>query len=77
MDTRELATVREDALALSESDRADLAHDLVASLDGPADRDIADAWDKEIVRRINEIDSGNATLFDASEVISDIRKRIS
>ena len=77
MPTRELSVLREDALALSEAERAILAHDLVASLDGPAEQDVADAWDREIIRRINEIDSGNATLFDASEVISDIRKRIS
>jgi len=77
MATRELSVLREDALALSEAERARLAHDLVASLDGPAEHDVADAWDNEIVCRINEIDSGNATLLDASEVISDIRKRIS
>ena len=77
MPTRELSVLREDALALSESERAILAHDLVASLDGPVEQNVADAWDKEIIRRINEIDSGNTTLLDASEVISDIRKRIS
>ena len=77
MATRELSMLREGALALSEAERANLAHDLVASLDGPAEQDVADAWDKEIVRRINEIDSGNATLLDASEVIADIRKRFS
>ena len=77
MATRELSVLREDALALSEAERAKLAHDLVASLDGPAEQDVADAWDREIIRRIDEIDSGNATLLDASEVISDIRKRIS
>ena len=77
MATRELSVLREDALALSEAERARLAHDLVASLDGPAEHDVADAWDNEIVGRINEIESGNATLLDASEVISDIRKRIS
>lgn len=77
MATRELSALREDALALSEAERAHLAHDLVASLDGPAEQDVADAWDREIIRRINEIDSGDVTLLNASEVISDIRKRIS
>ena len=77
MATRELSVLRADALALNEAERANLAHDLVASLDGPADQDVADAWDKEIVRRINEVDSGNAVLLDAADVISDIRKRIS
>jgi len=77
MATRDLSVLREDALALSEAERAHLAHDLVASLDGPAEQGVAEAWDREIIRRINEIDTGNATLLDASEVISDIRKRIS
>ena len=38
-------TLRQDALGLSESDRATLARDLVASLDGPGDSDAAKAWD--------------------------------
>lgn len=77
MPTPELSVLREDALALSEADRAILAHDLVASLDGPADPDVAKAWDREIVLRINDIDAGKASLLDASEVIADIRNRIS
>lgn len=77
MVTRQLSVLREDALALSEVERAHLAQDLVASLDGPGEQDAARAWDKEIVRRIEEIDSGDATLLDAREVLADIRKRIS
>lgn len=77
MATRELSVLREEALALNETERANLAHDLVASLDGPAEQDVADVWDKEIVRRIKEIDEGKALLLDASEVIAGIRKRIS
>jgi len=73
MATRELSVLREDALALSEAERAHLAHDLVASLDGPAEQGATEAWDKEIVNRINEIDGGNAKLLDASEVIANIR----
>lgn len=44
MDTDPKA-LRDAALALSEAKRAKLARDLVASLGGPADDDVAEAWD--------------------------------
>jgi putative addiction module component (TIGR02574 family) len=53
-----LEKVRSEALRLSEEERAELAHSLVSSLDGPADADAASAWDKEILRRLSEIDAG-------------------
>lgn len=56
--------VRSEALSLSEVERAELAHNLVASLDGPADPDVETAWDTEILRRLAEIDSGTANLID-------------
>ena len=76
MSTRALDTVRQDALALSDLERAELARDLVASLDGPGDSDARDAWDIEICRRINEIESGKAVLLDPSEVLSRARERL-
>lgn len=76
MSSRPLDTVREDALALSEIERAELARDLVASLDGPSDPEVAAAWDVEICRRINEIESGSATLFDSAEVLARARNRL-
>jgi len=39
------------ALALPVADRAELAADLLASLDGTPDADVAAAWDVEIERR--------------------------
>jgi hypothetical protein len=67
----------DDALALDHLERARLAHDLIASLDGPPEADTVSAWDLEIVRRIDEVNEGRADLRDASEVIGEIRKRIS
>ena len=66
-----LEKVRTEALNLPESDRAELAHNLVASLDGPAE------LDAEIVRRLDEIDSGTATLIDRQEFSRRMRARIS
>lgn len=44
----------EEALALPVSDRAELAADLLASLDGVADADVEAAWDAEIARRARD-----------------------
>jgi putative addiction module component (TIGR02574 family) len=69
-------SLRDAALALSEAERAKLARDLIASLDGPADDDVAEAWDIELCRRINEVESGKAQLLDVEDVLARIRARI-
>lgn len=71
-----LERVRAEALNLSESERADLAHNLVASLDGPADSDVEKAWDAEILRRLSEIESGTANLIDREEFRRRMRTRM-
>lgn len=63
-------------MTLPERERAKLARDLVASLDGPADVGVAEAWDTEICRRINDIESGKAELLDADAAIARARDRI-
>jgi|TARA_R100000322_G_C5357262_1_gene170009 putative addiction module component (TIGR02574 family) len=68
--------LRDAALALSEAERAKLARDLIASLDGPADDDVAEAWDIELCRRINEVEAGKAQLLDIEDVLARIRTRI-
>lgn len=72
-----LEEVRSEALSLSESERAELAHSLVASLDGPADRDAEQAWDAEIQRRLAEVDAGTAQLIDREEFPRRMRERTS
>lgn len=59
-----LGRLRAEALMLPEAERAELAHALVKSLDAPPDADAADEWDKELLRRLTEIDAGTATLVD-------------
>lgn len=76
MSTAQLESITSAAMSLPERERAKLARDLVASLDGPADASVTDAWDAEICRRINEIESGKAELLDADEVIARARARI-
>ena len=71
-----LEKVRSQALNLSESERAELAHNLVVSLDGPVDPDAEKAWDAEILRRLAEIDSGTANLIDREEFRRRMQARI-
>ena len=68
--------LRDAALALSEAERAKLTRDLIASLDGPADDDVAEAWDIELCRRINEVEGGRAQLLDVEGVLARLRARI-
>ena len=71
-----LDKIRSEALGLSDPERAELAHDLVSSLDGAADADVANAWDMEISRRIAEVDSHTAALIDRQEFSQRLRKRL-
>jgi putative addiction module component (TIGR02574 family) len=70
----ELANIKYDALALPERDRAKLAKDLLDSLDGQEEQNVNKAWDVEICRRINEIESGEAQLLNAGDVMTDVKK---
>jgi len=51
-----------DALRLEPETRAELAAELLASLDGPADPHAEAAWDIEIERRIAAIEAGMVQL---------------
>lgn len=76
MTTAQLEALRSEALALSEAERAKLASDLVASLDGPADPNISEAWDVEICRRINEIEKNPDLLLEADDVLARAKARL-
>ena len=57
-----------DALRLEPDARAEVAAELLASLDGPADPDAEAAWDAQIERRIAAIEAGTIRLEPWSEV---------
>jgi len=76
MTTAELEALRSEALALTNRERAQLASDLVASLDGPADSGLAEAWDIEICKRINEIEANLALTLEPEQVLAQARRRI-
>jgi putative addiction module component (TIGR02574 family) len=71
-----LRKLRSEALMLPEAERAELAHELVKSLDAPADAEVAEAWEKEILRRLAEIDAGTAKLIDRDEFRRRMQARI-
>ncbi len=76
MPTNTLEKLRSQVLSLSESERAELASQLIKSLDGPADEGVAEAWEEEIVRRIAQIDSGEAELLSLDEFRRRMRAKI-
>ncbi len=70
--THATAAVLAEALRLDEQARAELAAELLASLDGPADSDAESLWAAEIERRVAAIEAGTAQL----ESWDDVRRRI-
>lgn len=60
--TKAAEAVLADALQLDVKARADLAAQLLASLDGPSDPDAEQAWAAEIERRTKSLDAGTESL---------------
>src|SRR5207247_3385016 len=60
--TKAIESVLADALRLDAKARAELAAELLASLDGPADPDAGIAWDREIKRRVDALEAGTEKL---------------
>lgn len=69
--------LRAEILSLPDKDRAELALQLMASLDGAPEPDAEQAWEAEILRRVAEIDAGTAKLIDRAEFGRRLRERIS
>lgn len=64
------------AKALPAEDRARLAEELLESLLEEADFEAEADWDREIERRVAEIESGAARLIPAEEVHAEARRLI-
>jgi putative addiction module component (TIGR02574 family) len=62
------------AIALSPEDRARLADLLFASLPDDAVEPLGEAWDQEIERRLNAVQSGTARIVPAADVHAEARK---
>jgi putative addiction module component (TIGR02574 family) len=74
--TKPTEAVLADALKLDPDARAQLAAELLASLDGPADPDAEQAWQAEIARRVADLEAGKLKLESWAEVRRRIEKKI-
>lgn len=73
----DLSIVREDALALPRDSRAQLAQDLLESLDAEVDgAAVQTAWVEEAERRLDGILSGQRKTVPGDEVARRVRERL-
>lgn len=75
-----MSTVKEiydQAITLSASERASLAHDLILSLDDPSDFELSPAQEAEIQRRIQMVQEGTAKGRPADKVFADSKAKYS
>ena len=63
-----------EARKLPLAERAELIDDLLASLDEPDPR-IDALWVEEAERRLRLVDSGEMPVYDAADIIAELRKR--
>lgn len=66
--TQETRELLQKALALPEDERAELAGNLIASLDATVDQDVDVAWQQEVVHRLHDIQSGKVKTVSWEEV---------
>ena len=69
------AQLTEQALGLSESERAELAHRLLLSLEEVAEEGVEEAWEEEVAKRVEEIKKGTATGRPIEDVFREIQAR--
>jgi putative addiction module component (TIGR02574 family) len=75
MTTDKLNRLRIQISTLSKSERAALAHDIIAGLDGVDDDAVEQAWDDERLRRMAQVESGQAELLTRDEFRQQMRSR--
>ncbi|MBI4701494.1 MAG: addiction module protein [Deltaproteobacteria bacterium] len=68
--------ILQDALALPAEARAEVARELLVSLDAPVHPDVAESWLVEIERRVREAEGGTAMIEDWSTVRERIAARL-
>jgi putative addiction module component (TIGR02574 family) len=67
--SREVTELLKKALELPVTDRAELAGSIIESLDQAEDKSVKDAWDAEILRRMEDLDSGGVKPISQHEVL--------
>jgi putative addiction module component (TIGR02574 family) len=74
--TDPVAELSQRAKELAPEDRARLAEELLASLEGELEPQVDAAWDAELMKRIAEVDSGAVKLLPADEVFARVRRSL-
>ena len=69
-----LAELSERARQLAPQERAQLAEELLESLQEWASPEVEAAWDTEILKRIGEYERGEAALLPAADVFAEARR---
>ncbi len=75
MTAEALERIRSEMLVLTKAERAELASELIKSLDSPGETGVDAAWEEEIQHRIAEVDAGEAELHDREELSRRMRSR--
>ena len=73
--SKNVNNIRAEAMGLSLSERASLAHDLILSLDRTEDFELSPEQESEVRRRVAMVREGKASGRPASEVFADIRAK--
>jgi putative addiction module component (TIGR02574 family) len=68
--------VRREAMALSASERASLAHDLLISLEDVSAYELSPEQEAEIRKRAEMVKKGNAAGRPAAEVFADVEAKL-
>lgn len=75
--TETVERLKAELSALSQRERAELAHFLIQSLDQEEEPETEEAWAMELARREEEICSGRAIGIPAEQVHAELRKKYS
>ena len=70
-----IESLAQELLSLPGSDRAFLAHRLIASLDDTVDENAEAEWMQEIERRVEDITQGKVQCRSVDEVLQELRAR--
>ena len=69
-----LAELSKKAQTLTVEERAQLAQELLESVERDSDPEVQEAWEAEIASRITKYERGEATLIPAEEVFAAARR---
>ena len=76
MTTEILNRLRTQISTLPKSERAALAQEIITSLDGVRDDAVEQAWEKEIMRRMAQVETGQAELLTCDEFRQRMQSRV-